>query len=87
MQQQLTLKLTNIGTYRSFIVKFVYAKGDAIERIELGDSLYALAGDISTPWLIGGDFNVIWDQEEKFGGLLVSMNEVNVFRHYMHTCV
>nr|XP_018622849.1 uncharacterized protein LOC108943378 [Nicotiana tomentosiformis] len=86
MQQQLTLEMTNIDTYRSVMVTFVYAKCDAIERIELWDSLYAVSKDMSTPWLTGGDFNIIWDQEEKFGGLPVSLNEFNDFRHCVNTC-
>lgn len=35
---------------------------------------------------MGGDFNVIWDELEKFGGLPVSLNEVNDFRHCVNTC-
>ncbi|XP_075097972.1 uncharacterized protein LOC142175286 [Nicotiana tabacum] len=64
----------------------VYAKCDAIERIELWDSVYGVARDMSTSWLIGGDINVTWDQEEKFDGFLVSLNEVDDFRHCMNTC-
>lgn len=86
MDQQLTLKLTNIDSYRSFMVTFVYAKCDSIERIELCNSMYALARDMTIPWLIGEDFNVFWDQEEMFGGLPVSINEVADFRHCMNTC-
>ncbi|XP_075101794.1 uncharacterized protein LOC142177223 [Nicotiana tabacum] len=33
----------------------------------------------------GVDLNVIWDEEEKFGGLPVSLNEENDFRHCMNT--
>nr|XP_009765405.1 PREDICTED: uncharacterized protein LOC104216959 [Nicotiana sylvestris] len=65
LSQQLTLKLTNLVTQLSFMVTFVYAKCDSIERIELWDSLYNL---------------------EKFGGLPVSLNEINDFRHCINTC-
>ncbi|XP_019251178.1 PREDICTED: uncharacterized protein LOC109230104 [Nicotiana attenuata] len=44
-----------------------------------------MASDMTSPWLVGGDFNVIWDEEEKFGGLLVSLNEVDDFRHCINT--
>lgn len=47
--------------------------------------LYALASDMRVPWLVGGDFNVIVHEEEKFGGLLVSMDEVEDFRHCTNT--
>ncbi|XP_019234732.1 PREDICTED: uncharacterized protein LOC109215172 [Nicotiana attenuata] len=86
VEQQMTLKLTNMDSQISFIVTFVYAKCDNIERIELWDSMYYLARDMTMPWLVAGDFNVIWDEEEKFGGLPVSMNEVNDFRHCVNTC-
>uniref|UniRef100_A0A1S4A0A6 Reverse transcriptase domain-containing protein n=1 Tax=Nicotiana tabacum TaxID=4097 RepID=A0A1S4A0A6_TOBAC len=37
-------------------------------------------------WLVGGDFNVIWDEEEKFSGLPMSLNEVDAFRNCINTC-
>nr|XP_009762797.1 PREDICTED: uncharacterized protein LOC104214780 [Nicotiana sylvestris] len=45
-----------------------------------------MARDMDAPWLVGGYFNVIWDEEEKFGGLLVSLNEIDDFRHCVNTC-
>ncbi|XP_070009723.1 uncharacterized protein [Nicotiana sylvestris] len=84
--QQLTLRLYHSETHVEFVLTLVYAKCDAIERIELWDSLYYMASDMTIPWLVGGDFNVIWDEEEKFGGLLVHLNEIDDFRHSINTC-
>ncbi|XP_070019901.1 uncharacterized protein [Nicotiana sylvestris] len=67
--QQLTLRLYHFETHVEFVLTLVYAKCDAIERTELWDSLYYMASDMTIPWLVRGDFNVIWDEEEKFGGL------------------
>ncbi|XP_070014295.1 uncharacterized protein [Nicotiana sylvestris] len=75
-----------IDEHVEFVLTLIYAKCDAIERIELWDSLYAMARDMDAPWLVRGDFNVIWDEEEKFGGLLVSLNEIDDFRHCINTC-
>ncbi|XP_070011033.1 uncharacterized protein [Nicotiana sylvestris] len=75
MEQQITLKMIHTETHIVQIITLVYAKCDAIERIELWDSLYAMAANMDIPWLVGGDFNVIWDEEEKFGGLPVTLNE------------
>ncbi|XP_070054818.1 uncharacterized protein LOC142179966 [Nicotiana tabacum] len=86
MVQQLTLRLFHIETHVELMLTLVYAKCDAIERIELWDSLYAMTQDMIVLWLVGGDFNVIWDEEEKFGGLPFSLNEVDDFRHYINTC-
>ncbi|XP_060200462.1 uncharacterized protein LOC132628715 [Lycium barbarum] len=47
----------------------VYAKCSEVERLQLWDSLYFLASNMTCPWLIGGDFNVILNEEEKIGGL------------------
>ncbi|XP_075084813.1 uncharacterized protein LOC142168055 [Nicotiana tabacum] len=86
MVQQLTLRLFHTETHVELILTMVYAKCDAIERIELWDSLYAMARDMTVPCLVGGDFNVIWDEEETFGGLPVSLDEVDDFRHCINTC-
>ncbi|XP_075091507.1 uncharacterized protein LOC142171714 [Nicotiana tabacum] len=86
MEQQLTLILFNPLSQKDFIVTLVYAKCDAIERIELWDSMYALAQDMNVLWLVDGDFNVIVYEEEKIGGIPVSLNEVEDFRHCINTC-
>ncbi|XP_075074525.1 uncharacterized protein LOC107792240 [Nicotiana tabacum] len=72
--------------HTEFIISIVYAKCDARETIELWDTLYSLANDMVLPWLVGRDFNVIWDEEEKFGGLPVNINEIDDFRHCITTC-
>ncbi|XP_019224926.1 PREDICTED: uncharacterized protein LOC109206551 [Nicotiana attenuata] len=82
----LTLKLNHTESKVEFVLTLVYAKCDAVERIELWDSLYDIASDINLPWLVGGDFNVIWDEEEKFGGLPIHINEIDDFRQCINTC-
>ncbi|XP_075092414.1 uncharacterized protein LOC142172648 [Nicotiana tabacum] len=74
MVQQLTLRLFHTESHVEFVLTLIYAKCDAIERIELWDSLYAMARDMDAPWLVGGDFNVIWDEEEKFGSIFTWWN-------------
>ncbi|KAH0657986.1 hypothetical protein KY285_026580 [Solanum tuberosum] len=53
---------TNHGNIYATIV---YAKCDASRRMELWDDIYSLANGMSSPWLIGGDFNVVLSGEEK----------------------
>ncbi|XP_075111657.1 uncharacterized protein LOC142181898 [Nicotiana tabacum] len=86
MTQQLILRLMHSETHVELILRLVYAKYDRTERIELWDSWYAMASDMTVPWLVGGDFNVIWDEEEKFGGLPVSLIEIDDFRQCINTC-
>ncbi|XP_075111674.1 uncharacterized protein LOC142181905 [Nicotiana tabacum] len=84
--QQLTLRLYHTDSHVEIVLTLVYAKCNAIERIELWDSLYTMESDMNVPWLVGGDFNVIWDEEEKFGGLPIHINEIDDFRHCINTC-
>lgn len=59
--QQLTLKFFDTEEQKESMLTLVYAKCDHNDRIELWDSLYYLASDMTIPWMIGGDFNVIWN--------------------------
>ncbi|XP_070057236.1 uncharacterized protein [Nicotiana tomentosiformis] len=54
MEQQLTLKLFHRSLGKQLFITLVYAKCDAVERIELWNSMYHLASDMESPWLVGG---------------------------------
>ena len=54
---------------KSVIISSVYARCNATERLELWDDLESLVDREQCPWIIGGDFNVILNEEEKLGGL------------------
>ncbi|XP_059294444.1 uncharacterized protein LOC132047414 [Lycium ferocissimum] len=41
---------------------------------------------MTRPWLVAGDFNVITDDNDIYGGNPVSLNEVEDFRHCITTC-
>ncbi|KAH0677638.1 hypothetical protein KY285_025439 [Solanum tuberosum] len=58
-------------TGQSFITTFVYEKCDEQERRGLWEDIHNLNINMNLPWLVGGDFNVIFNDEEKIGGLLV----------------
>ncbi|XP_060170611.1 uncharacterized protein LOC132601548 [Lycium barbarum] len=68
------------------ITTLVYAKCDAAERLLLWDNTYSLSSNMTFPWLIGGDFNVIMNEEEKIGGLPVYPNEYEDFAFCMISC-
>ncbi|KAH0693413.1 hypothetical protein KY285_020510 [Solanum tuberosum] len=77
--QQLTVKLTK-GNVECLITS-VYARCDALERLELWEGLEEILANLIMPWLVGGDFNVIRNAEEKEGGLEFSPNEAFDFEH------
>lgn len=49
IEKQLTLRLLNVQSHKEFIVTLVYAKCDATQRIELWDTMYVLAQDMTLP--------------------------------------
>jgi len=69
--QQLTLQLHFQDTGDIILATVIYAKCDALERINMWDDIYNISVNYNMPWLVGGDFNVIMSDEEKTGGLPV----------------
>lgn len=80
-EQHLTIKLVNQQTNITVVVTLVYVKYSQQERLILWDSLEDMAQAIQGPWLVGVDFNVIVSKEEKIGGLLVIVAEIEVFNY------
>lgn len=86
MEQQLSPKLFHRVLDNNIIVTLVYAKYNTTERIELRDLLYHLASNMEGPWLVGGDFNIILYEEEKYSGLQVYIREVEDFVGCINMC-
>ncbi|KAG5594870.1 hypothetical protein H5410_036102 [Solanum commersonii] len=85
--QMLTMRLLFLDINQSLIVSIVYAKCDTGERVQLWNDMYCISNDIhNSPWLIGGDFNVILSEEEKIGGLPVYPNEYEEFAFCVNSC-
>ncbi|XP_060216785.1 uncharacterized protein LOC132644224 [Lycium barbarum] len=85
-QQHLTIKLRVRGSQEDMLVSLVYAKCTQTERLELWDSLEDLSTSVDIPWMIGVDFNAITSEDEKFGGLPVTINEIQDFRGCIQNC-
>lgn len=86
MEQLISFKLTNNDDGQELQVTIVYASTDRQTRIALWDNLHDIAANMSLPWVVGGNFNVITDEEEKYGGLPVQYNETEDFVHCINTC-
>nr|XP_016478992.1 PREDICTED: uncharacterized protein LOC107800348 [Nicotiana tabacum] len=56
-----------------------------LERLDLWDNLYYLARDMELPWAVGGDVNVVLNEEEKIGGLPVYPQEYKDFAFYVNS--
>ncbi|XP_060183051.1 uncharacterized protein LOC132613005 [Lycium barbarum] len=85
-EQSITVKLQFQDFNKDMVVTMVYAKCSKVERLQLWDSLYLLTSNMTSPWLVGGDFNVIMNEEEKIGGLPVLPQEYEDFAFCLNSC-
>ncbi|XP_060190710.1 uncharacterized protein LOC132619973 [Lycium barbarum] len=85
-EQLLSCRFTHLGDGQELVLTVVYASTDRSGRIALWEDLYDMSSHITIPWLVGGDFNVITDDIEKFGGLPVQFAETEDFRQCIDIC-
>ncbi|KAG5585342.1 hypothetical protein H5410_045776 [Solanum commersonii] len=69
-----------------FMVTMVYAKCTVVKRLCLWDDLYSIGHNLSLPWMVGRDFNVIMEEDEKIGGLHVYPQEYEDFALCINSC-
>ncbi|XP_060194965.1 uncharacterized protein LOC132624161 [Lycium barbarum] len=84
--QQITVKPSFQEDNKILMTTMIYAKCEALERINLWDNLCNLADQIEVPWFVGGNFNVIMNEYEKIGGLLVYPDEYEDFAFCVNSC-
>lgn len=85
-EQQLTIMVYHQYLGKHIIMTFVYAKYSSLDRLELWDNLYYLASDMELPWVLGGDFSVVLNEEDKIGGLPVYPPEYEDFASCIKSC-
>lgn len=68
------------------IVTLIYASTERANGVSLWDDLYDISSNMDYPWIVGGNQNVIWDEAERFGGLLVHYDEVEDLGHCLNIC-
>ncbi|XP_059311009.1 uncharacterized protein LOC132062452 [Lycium ferocissimum] len=78
--QLLTLNLKVQEQTEEMLISIVYAKCTQTERMELWEALEDQSTTNQRPWMIGGDFNVITSEEDKYGGLPLTwaLKEANI---------
>lgn len=77
--QQITLRLFFQDLDIYCITSLVYAKCLENEKLALWDSIYHLTVNKNLLCLVGGDFNVILNEEENLGGLPATPQECEDF--------
>ncbi|KAL4341271.1 hypothetical protein GQ457_08G035640 [Hibiscus cannabinus] len=80
------INVSFIEERRQVWVKFimVYTSSKAVNRKHLWEKLKALTPVDSSPWFIGGDFNVILNSSERFGGIPSIYKGSRSFSKFIH---
>lgn len=73
-------------TYNSkqFIISAKYARYSSLERLELWDELQSLRSACDMPRIIGRAFHVIFNEDEKLGGLAFEQQEAMDFDFFIN---
>lgn len=70
----------------NFFIIVVYAKCDNNLRMKLWGELFSLSKGMHDHCLIGGDFNVVLEGEEKIRGLPITEEDADDFRSCIESC-
>ncbi|KAL6579794.1 hypothetical protein OROMI_007818 [Orobanche minor] len=69
----------------SFLLSVVYGKNNKIERRTLWEDLVSVSQNV-TPWMVGGDFNIVLYPHEKKGDTPPILSEMEEFRDSILEC-
>ncbi|KAL6586072.1 hypothetical protein OROMI_002716 [Orobanche minor] len=68
-----------------FFLTVVYGRNTKIQRRDLWDDLLSVS-QIQVPWMVGGDFNIILQPEEKKGGACPIQSDMEEFSDCLLNC-
>ncbi|WMV29500.1 hypothetical protein MTR67_022885 [Solanum verrucosum] len=81
--QQITLRLKDLSSGQFLVHNSVYAKCHGALRQSLWEEIFNLSQDMTNPWSIWGNFNVVLNEEEKIWGLPINYVLADDFK----TCI
>ncbi|KAJ4726796.1 Ribonuclease H domain [Melia azedarach] len=70
----------------TFYVSFVYASCSVSLRVNLWEALASFAESLDSPWMVGGDFNVVQAHSEVLGGNPQSQASIDAFNLALMEC-
>ncbi|XP_020249470.1 uncharacterized protein LOC109826864 [Asparagus officinalis] len=84
--QFMTCAIASKDSKLSGIITVVYALNDISGRKSLWHDILAFKQSVTSPWVIGGDFNSIINNGEKIGGAMVTESETEDFQDFISSC-
>lgn len=68
------------------MISSVYPRCNNVERLKLWDGITSIFEENEMSWIIGCDFNVILNDEEKLGDLPFEQREAIGFALFIYNC-
>ncbi|XP_070018033.1 uncharacterized protein [Nicotiana sylvestris] len=84
--QELHALVRVLPNYNPWIFSSIYASNSLVNRLDLWNNLKNIFANYKGPWLMGGDFNDVLNQNEKWGGRSVNRNRSLDFRCCVNHC-
>ncbi|KAH0677655.1 hypothetical protein KY285_025456 [Solanum tuberosum] len=84
--QQITLRLKDLSSGQFLVHNSVYAKCHGALRQSLWEEIFNLSQDMTNPWSIWGNFNVVLNEEEKIWGLPINYVLADDFKTCIDSC-
>ncbi|XP_075665606.1 uncharacterized protein LOC142635308 [Castanea sativa] len=85
-EQEIHVVVTPSYSNNPWLLSAIYASPRYVERRLLWETLEAISGLHSLPWVIAGDFNEVLIGEDKFGGRPVNINKALRFQECLDSC-
>ncbi|KAF3653433.1 hypothetical protein FXO37_16988 [Capsicum annuum] len=81
-----TCQVAHTPMQLEFMVTFVYAYNKKEERLDLWNHLKMLSQNCNQVWMVLGDFNAVFQKENRIGGSRVTLAEVEDFQDCIDAC-
>ena len=79
----ITCKLSLLNSETSFLILFIYALANAMEKSEFLDIVSKYVNSISDPFIIMGGFNELSSKEDKMGGAPFKYSRITHFNNIL----
>ncbi|KAL4366778.1 hypothetical protein GQ457_05G010670 [Hibiscus cannabinus] len=76
----------SINNGSPWFCSFLYGPPNREKKKEFWESITRLRNNISSPWCLMGDSNIIANQTEKIGGNFYDLSQANWFNHAINKC-
>jgi exonuclease III len=80
----ITVEITSLKDARTWAMTTVYGPQEDGDKVRFLHELTHIGANMQLPWIVSGDFNLVWDASDKSNGR-VNRRLMNKFRHTINS--